>query len=188
MTEMDSYTIVHDESQIVIGQNNRVYMWQSSNETYWPECMCPPHQRKVSVIWRCITWYGVGTLCKVDGNINAIKYCDILFGSSLNANKPYHFQDDNVSVHRAHIVGKIKQDNDIHSMIWPAQSLDLDIIENLWLCIKRSLQYPAYNINTPWNFLLPFRIYEWTCGLHPEFVKLYSMQDFGSYMFKGLPD
>jgi hypothetical protein len=66
---------------------------------------------------------------------------------------------DNVSVHRAHIVGKIKQDNDIHSMIWPAQSLDLDIIENLWLCIKRSLQYPAYNINTPWNFLLPFRIY-----------------------------
>ena len=34
MTEMDSYTIVHDESQIVIGQNNHVYMWQSSNETY----------------------------------------------------------------------------------------------------------------------------------------------------------
>ena len=26
----------------------------------------------------CITWYGVGTLCKVDGNINAVKYRDIL--------------------------------------------------------------------------------------------------------------
>jgi hypothetical protein len=33
----------------------------------------PPYQRKVSVmIWGCITWYGVGTLCKVDGNINAL--------------------------------------------------------------------------------------------------------------------
>jgi hypothetical protein len=38
-----------------------------------------PYQRKVSVmIWGCITWYGVGTLCKVDGNINAVKYRDIL--------------------------------------------------------------------------------------------------------------
>ena len=26
----------------------------------------------------CITWYGVGTLCKVDGNINGVKYRDIL--------------------------------------------------------------------------------------------------------------
>jgi hypothetical protein len=30
------------------------------------------------MIWGCITWYGVGTLCKVDGNINAVKYRDIL--------------------------------------------------------------------------------------------------------------
>ena len=65
--------IFSDESQIVIGQNNHVYVWRSSNEAYHPECMCPPYQRKVSVmIWGCITWYGVGTLCKVDGNINAV--------------------------------------------------------------------------------------------------------------------
>jgi hypothetical protein len=30
---------------------------------------------KVSVmIWRCITWHGSGTLGKVDGNNNAVKY------------------------------------------------------------------------------------------------------------------
>lgn len=67
--------ILRDESQIVIGQNNRVYVWRSSNETCRPECMCS-HQRKVPVmILGCITWYGVGTLCKVNGNI---KYRDIL--------------------------------------------------------------------------------------------------------------
>jgi hypothetical protein len=59
------------ESQIVIGQHNRVYVWRFSNEVYRPECMCPPYQRKVSVMIRgYITWYGVGTLCdlqQVDG-------------------------------------------------------------------------------------------------------------------------
>jgi hypothetical protein len=41
--------IFNEESQIVIGQNNRAYMWRSSNEAYRPECMCPPYQRKLSV-------------------------------------------------------------------------------------------------------------------------------------------
>jgi hypothetical protein len=34
-------------------------------------------------------------------------------------------------------------------MTWPAQSSDLNIIDNLWLRIKRSLQNAAGNINTP---------------------------------------
>jgi hypothetical protein len=61
------------------------------------------------MIWGCITWYGVGTLCKVDGNINAVKYRDILDNhlwpvlARHFADKPYRFQDDNVPVHRARI-------------------------------------------------------------------------------------
>jgi hypothetical protein len=48
-------------------------------------------------IWGCITWYGVGTLCKVDGNINAVKYHDILDNHLWPvlvrhfADKPYRF-------------------------------------------------------------------------------------------------
>jgi hypothetical protein len=34
-------------------------------------------------------------------------------------------------------------------MTWPAQSPDVNIIENVWLRIKRSLQNATGNINTP---------------------------------------
>jgi hypothetical protein len=70
---------ISDESQIVIGQNNRVYVWRTTHEAYRPECMTAECVPKVSVmIWGCITWYGVGTLCQVNGNINAEKYISVL--------------------------------------------------------------------------------------------------------------
>jgi hypothetical protein len=42
------------------------------------------------------------------------------------ANK-YVFQDDNAPVHQARIAQQYKQGNNIHSMSWQAQSLDLNI-------------------------------------------------------------
>jgi hypothetical protein len=103
--------IYSDESQIIIGQNNRVYVWRSANEAYRPECMCPSFQKRVTVmIWGCISWHRVGTLCKVDGNMNALKYQDILVILENNlwpvlachfSDRTYRFQDDNAPVHRA---------------------------------------------------------------------------------------
>ena len=58
----------------------------------------------------------------------------------------YGFQDDNVPVHRARIVERYKHDNSIHGMVWPAQSPDINVIENFWLRIKRTLQYRAGGI------------------------------------------
>jgi len=59
-----------DESQVVIGQNNFVYVWRSAYESYRPAFLYLEYKPKVPVlIW--------GTLCKVDGNINAIKYIEI---------------------------------------------------------------------------------------------------------------
>jgi hypothetical protein len=54
------------------------------------------------MIWGCITWYGVGTLCHVNGNINAEKYISVLdsqLWSVIARHFPddsYVFQDDNV--------------------------------------------------------------------------------------------
>jgi hypothetical protein len=50
-------------------------VWRTAHEAYRPECMTAECVPKASVmIWGCITWNGVGTLCQVNGNINAEKY------------------------------------------------------------------------------------------------------------------
>jgi hypothetical protein len=84
-----------------------------------------------------------------------VKYRDILDNhlwpvlARHFADKPCRFQNDNAPVHWARIIEEFKRDNDIHGMTWPAQSPNLNIIENVWLRIKRSLQNAAGNINTP---------------------------------------
>jgi hypothetical protein len=88
--------------------------------------MCHPRKRRVAVmVWGCITYDGVGTLCLVDGNITAQKYTDILDEHLWPVivrhflSKPYLFQDDNASVHRARITCEYKQNNNIPSITWP---------------------------------------------------------------------
>ena len=54
--------------------------------------------------------------------------------------------DDNGPVHRAHTVDNYKDQNEVTSMEWPAQSPDLNIIENICLYMKRELQKSVVNI------------------------------------------
>ena len=70
--------IFSDESQIVIGNNNRIYIWRKWGEGYRLDLVPSKANRKFQVTWGCICWNGVGTLAKVTGNINSEKYKEIL--------------------------------------------------------------------------------------------------------------
>ena len=145
----------------MLGTNNRVYIWRKSNEKYNPHLICSRSDRMISLmIWGCICLYdGVGTLTAVKGNINSAKYIDILDKNLWPVvvwyfqGKVYLFMDDNAPVHRTHTVENYKDQNVVISMEWPAQSPVLNIIQKIWLYMKRELQKSAVDIATKTDLL-----------------------------------
>ena len=146
--------IVLDESQIVIGNDNRVYICRKGDETFQPDCICPGVNRKISVmIWVCISYNGVGTLTKVDGTINATKYFQIwtaVCGQSLPGTSQMV-----IIVFRMAMLLFIGtpskasvEENEIKTIEWPAQSPDSNIIENVWLKIKIELQKMSETVDS----------------------------------------
>ena len=103
--------IVSDEPQVVISPNIRLHVWRSVYEAYRPECMyteCKPKVSDMGVYNLAMFMY----LCKVVGNINAVKYIEILdnqlWPSIVNhyTNDSYILQDDISTVHPTRIVEK----------------------------------------------------------------------------------
>jgi hypothetical protein len=71
--------IFSDESQVYIGQDKRVYVWKKRGEGWRPDFVKGRTDHKFSVnVWGCICYNCVGTLTKVESNVNANKYISIL--------------------------------------------------------------------------------------------------------------
>ena len=147
--------ILSDESQVVLGANQRIFIWRREDEPKYLYSVCPTAPRKVSVmIWGCISWYGVGTITTLDGTLNRNKYNEILENNLWPVitrhfpDQNFLFQDDYAPIHGAQDVENYKARNNIHSISWPAKSPDMNIIENIWLKLKRQLQLCVENIRT----------------------------------------
>ncbi len=98
------------------------------------------------MIWAAMSSAGVGPLCFRKSTVNAAIYQEILehfmlpSADKLYGDADFIFQQDLAPAHTAKGTKSWFNDHGVTVLDWPANSPDLNPIENLWSIVKRKMR------------------------------------------------
>ncbi len=143
-----SKVLFSDESKFCISFGNQgPRVWRKSGEAQNPCCLKSSVKFPQSVmIWAAMSSAGVGPLCFLKSTVNAAIYQEIFehfmlpSADKLYGDADFIFQQDLAPAHTAKGTKSWFNHHDVTVLDWPANSPDLNPIENLWGIVKRKMR------------------------------------------------
>ncbi len=159
------------ESKFCISFGNQgPRVWKKRGEARNPRCLRSSVKFPQSVmVWGAMSSAGVGPLCFLRSKVNTAVYQEVLehfmlpAADQLYGDADFIFQQDLAPAHSAKATSTWFKDHGIPVLNWPANSPDLNPIENLWGIVKRKMRYARPNnaeelkatIRATWALITP---------------------------------